>query len=83
MCRKDNDQVEITGAYMDKTFLIGQHQWISPQHMNQCECFDNFKTSIHHLAIGNPDDMTNRMKNLEMDKTKLESQIEELRNGLH
>ena len=34
------------------------------KHMNECKCFDNFKSTINDLSIGNPDDLQNKINNL-------------------
>ena len=50
--------------------------------MKECKCFNNFKSTINHLSVGNPDDDKNKTKSLRNDKIELQQEIERLRNRL-
>ena len=48
-----------------------QNKLKSLDHIKECRCFDNFRTSINLLSIGNPDDAQYKIKNLTTDKIEL------------
>ena len=48
-------KVHITAIHIDKSLLIIQHKWISLDFMKKCKCFNNFKSTINYLSIGNPE----------------------------
>eukprot|EP01084_Bolivina_argentea_P267577 454234_1 len=62
--------IKIVGIYLDKCFIISQHQLISD--CRECKCFDHFKSNIDCLTIGNPDYFENNMNRykIETDKHK-------------
>ena len=69
------EKVEVTAIHTDKSSLYSQHQWISLHHMNECECFDSFNSSINHLSIGNPDDLQNKYNASQKENKKLRNRL--------
>ena len=47
-----------------------------------CKCFDDFRTTINHLAIGNPDDFQNKLNSLKRDKIILKKDNDRLKSKL-
>ena len=75
-------KVKVTGMHTDKSLLMKAHQWISLKHKKECRCFDNFRSTINHLSIGNPDDAQNRLNAMRIEKNKLEQEVKRLKNRL-
>ena len=71
------NRANITGIHIDKSLLIKAHQWISTQHRKECECFDNFNSTINHLSVGNPDDDQNKINALKKDLIELKRNMKE------
>ena len=75
-----SNSVIVTGIHLDKTRICIQHQWISLEHLKECnhECLNNFNTNIDHLQIGNVDADANRIKDLKGKYEKLGKKYDEL-----
>ena len=59
----ETDNVKVKGIHLDKTYIINQHQLVSP--LNSSDCLqDIFQSNISDLHIGNPDDAENRINAL-------------------
>jgi len=54
-----NNCAKIKSIHLDKDYLMDQHQMALPNH--DCHCFDHFNSYIDDLAVGNPDDLKNKI----------------------
>ena len=82
-------EIRVNGIHLEKECIRKQHQLISAQHMNECHCFDGWKSNINSLSIGNVDSLKNKLKDshrkyddLFTEKIDLENEIERLKNEL-
>ena len=55
----DKNQIKVKSIHLDCDYLKEQHLIASPNH--DCHCFDEFKSIISDLKIGNPDDLQNKI----------------------
>eukprot|EP01084_Bolivina_argentea_P272461 463908_1 len=68
------DQIEICGIHLDKTYIANQSELVSHEYAQ----FD-FESNITNLHIGNPDDLLNRVKDLQKRNQDLKSEKNEVK----
>ena len=62
-----------TGLYIDKQYLLSQHQLISSCTNHSCKSLKNFTSYIDELSIGNPDYWKNKFQDMEKQFKKLKA----------
>merc|ERR1712232_788733 len=75
-----NNRVQVTGIYLNKTDILNQHLLVSPHNY---DCLDDFKSCINMLMIGNPDDSRNQIKDLQKRLNDAKVEIKRLNGELN
>ena len=70
-----NKDINVNGIHLNKVALIKQHELVSSKHMMDCKCFDEFRSNISDLSIGNVKEKENKIKQLQKQLDRLKVQI--------
>ena len=81
----NNNTLKIKGIHLDLQCIKKQHELINAKHMKHCNCFNEWKSNINSLSIGNTDCWKNKLKDMyrkyddiNKEKIKLQNQIQQL-----